>query len=64
MSRSHSAFPDLVGTDIEIEDSILDYCTEMVGDIFELTSIPAITIADEFEEWLNDLYEWHTRDTI
>jgi hypothetical protein len=36
----------------------------MVGDIFELTSIPAITIADEFEEWLNDLYEWHTRDTV
>ena len=64
MSRSHSAFPDLVGTDIEIEDSILDYCTEMVGDIFELTSVPAITIADEFEEWLNDLYEWHTRDAV
>ena len=54
-----SAFPYLQGTEIELEESIIEYAAEIVEDVTEMRSVSALQIADEFEEWLNDLYEWH-----
>ena len=57
--RPRSAFPYLQGTEIELEESIIEYAAEIVEDVTEMRSVSALQIADEFEEWLNDLYEWH-----
>ena len=54
-----SAFPYLQDTEVELEESIVEYAAEIVEDVVEMRSVSAIAIADEFEEWLNDLYEWH-----
>ncbi len=54
-----SAFPYLQDTEIELEESIIEYASEIVEDVIELRSVSALAIADEFEDWLNDLYEWH-----
>ena len=54
-----SAFPYLQDTEIELDESIIEYAAEIVEDVVEMRSVSAIAIADEFEEWLNDLYEWH-----
>ena len=54
-----SAFPHLQGSEIDLEESIVEYCSEIIEDILEVFTIPAVVIADEFEEWLSELYEWH-----
>ncbi len=61
VTEPFSAFPYLQGTEVSLEESAIEYCTEIVSDVMEVTSIPAITIADEFEEWLSELYEWHSK---
>ncbi|MGI9460313.1 MAG: hypothetical protein ACR2NF_09965 [Pirellulales bacterium] len=58
-TESGSAFPHLQGTEVELDESIIDYCTELVSDVVELTTIPAISIADELENWLDELAEYH-----
>jgi hypothetical protein len=58
-SKVRSAFPYLQGTEIELEESIIEYAAEIVEDVTEMRTVSALQIADEFEEWLNDLYEWH-----
>ncbi len=62
--RQRSAFPYLQGTEIELEESIIEYAAEIVEDVTEMRSVSALTIADEFEEWLNDLYEWHNEKEL
>ena len=42
-----------------IDESIDDYSADLVDDIMELNSLPAIAIADELESWLDDLYMYH-----
>ncbi len=54
-----SAFPHLQGTEIDLNESVVEYCAEIIEDVIEVFTIPAVVIADEFEEWLSDLYEWH-----
>ena len=54
-----SAFPHLQGTEIDLNESVVEYCAEIIEDIIEIFTIPAVVIADEFEEWLSELYEWH-----
>ena len=56
-----SAFPHLQGNEenINFDESINQYIIDMSNDIVNLPTVPAITIVDELEEWLNDLYEWH-----
>ncbi len=55
-----SAFPHLQDTDIELSESVVEYCSEIIEDIMEVFTIPAVSIADEFEEWLSELYDWHS----
>jgi hypothetical protein len=43
----------------QIEESIDEYSNDLVDDIMELNSLPAIAIADELESWLDDLYMYH-----
>ena len=43
----------------QIDESIDDYSADLIGDIMELNSLPAIAIADELESWLDDLYMYH-----
>ena len=57
-----SAFPHLQGTDIDLNESVVEYCAEIIEDLMEVFTIPAISIADEFEEWLSELYDWHARE--
>ncbi len=54
-----SAFPYSQDQSVEFEDSIIEYCAEVIDDLLEAYTIPATVIADDFEEWLNELYEWH-----
>ena len=57
--KTGSAFPYLQDTEIELNESIIDYCVEIVDDLIEVYTIPATIIADELEEWLSELAEWH-----
>ena len=43
----------------QIEESIDEYSNDLIADIMELNSLPAIAIADELESWLDDLYMYH-----
>ena len=43
----------------QIEESIDEYSNDLIVDIMELNSLPAIAIADELESWLDDLYMYH-----
>ena len=54
-----SAFPHLQGTEVDLPESIVEYCSEILDDITDLYTVPAVAIADELEEWLSELYEWH-----
>jgi len=54
-----SAFPHLQGTEVDLPESIVEYCGEILDDITELYTVPAVAIADELEEWLSELYDWH-----
>ena len=54
-AEPNSAMPDIE----QIEESIDEYSADLVDDIMELNSLPAIAIADELESWLNDLYIYH-----
>ena len=54
-----SAFPHLQGTEIDLDESIVEYCSEILDDITDLYTVPAVAIADELEEWLSELHEWH-----
>ena len=54
-----SAFPHLQGTEVDLDESIVGYCSEILDDITDLYTVPAVAIADELEEWLSELYEWH-----
>jgi hypothetical protein len=54
-AEPNSAMPDIE----QIEESIDEYSADLVDDIMELNSLPAIAIADELESWLNDLYTYH-----
>ena len=54
-AEPNSAMPDIE----QIEESIDEYSADLVDDIMELNSLPAIAIADELESWLNDLYMYH-----
>jgi len=54
-----SAFPHLAGTDVGLDESVVEYCSEIIDDLLEVFTIPAISIADEFEEWLSELYDWY-----
>lgn len=51
-----SAFPMVEA----IEESITDYTLQLVDDVIDCVDIPAVTIIDEIEEWLNDLFEYHS----
>ncbi len=57
--KPQSAFPYLQDQSVEFEESIIEYCAEVIDDLLEVYTIPATVIADDFEEWLNELYEWH-----
>ena len=54
-AEPNSAMPEIE----QIEESIDEYSEDLVNDIMELNSLPAIAIADELESWLNDLYMYH-----
>jgi len=43
----------------QVEESIEEYSADLIDDIMELNSLPAIAIADELESWLDDLYMYH-----
>ena len=49
------AYPEQTGLD----ESIVEYCNDIVSDVVELYTMPAIQIADEFEEWADELYNYH-----
>jgi len=49
----------LQGTEVDLDESIVEYCSEILDDITDLYTVPAFAIADELEEWLSELYEWH-----
>ena len=51
-----SAFP-MEGS----EESCPDYIRELVGHVVDLWHIPAVEVADELENWLNDLSEYHEK---
>lgn len=56
MKSAGSAFPDCT----ELGDvTMIGYMSDLVEDAIELISMPAIEVADEFEDWLNDLWEYH-----
>ena len=50
-----SAFPGLK----QIEESIAEYILQLVEDVIDCHTLPAIALCDEIEEWLNDLYDHH-----
>ena len=50
-----SAFPQIT----QIEESISEYVLTLIDDILTLVQMPAVTIIDELEEWLNDLWDFH-----
>jgi len=54
-AEPNSAMPDIE----QVEESIDEYSNDLIDDIMELNSLPAIAIADELESWLNDLYIYH-----
>ena len=54
-AEPNSAMPDIE----QIEESIDEYSNDLIDDIMELNSLPAVAIADELESWLNDLYIYH-----
>lgn len=55
-----SAFPHLKGqVEFSMNESIVEYTADLIKDLLTHNTIPAIEIADEFEEWLNDLYDFH-----
>lgn len=58
-----SAFPHLQGTEIDLNESVVEYCAEIIEDLMEVFTIPAVSIADEFEEWLSELYDWYLDKT-
>ncbi len=61
--KAGSAFPYLQDTEVALEESVVEYCVEIVDDLIEVYTIPATVIADELEEWLSDLSEWHLNNS-
>ena len=59
MSKKGSAFPHLLQEDMPFNESIIQHILDLVEDILDLTSLPAMTIVDEIEEWLDELYNYH-----
>ena len=56
--KSGTAFPGY-SDEVGLDESIVEYCNDLVGDVIECYTIPAMQLADEFEEWVGDLYEYH-----
>jgi hypothetical protein len=59
VTKSGSAFPHLKEEGISFDESIIEYIKELIDSILDLPSLPAMSIIDEIEEWLNDLYDYH-----
>lgn len=55
--KAGSAFP-WEGVDA-MPQSINEYIGEMVSDIFDATDIPSVQIGDEFEVWLDSLWNYY-----
>jgi len=54
-SEKRTAFP----FDPDLPDSIEEYACELVRDVCLAYDVPSVEIADELEEWLNDLWDFH-----
>ena len=64
VSKKGSAFPHLSDCkDIDFSESVSSYMSDVIEDILNLPSLPAMTIVDEVEEWLNDLYDYHLNNS-
>ena len=55
--KAGSAFP---WEDVNaLPQSLNEYLGELVNDIFDATDIPSVQIADEFEVWLDSLWNYY-----
>ncbi len=57
-TASGSAFPF---DGMDSEETCADWVWELVGHVIDLWHMPAVEIADHFEEWLNELSEYHEK---
>ena len=59
-NKKRSAFPHLQDCkEVDFNETIVEYVSDVIDDILDLPSLPAMAIIDELEEWLNDLYDFH-----
>lgn len=55
LTKKGTAFPEVE----QLDESVVEYVVDLVGDLIELYTMPALDIIDEAEEWLNELWEHH-----